>query len=105
MSRKAFIVIYDSTAPEGTGEGAYLQMEVRELTDETEVMAAKAICDDRVGKAKDRDYAKYSGDAPIRGYKATPIKAWMNDDAKNPDGTYLKDIRIEVPIEELKTYI
>ncbi len=96
---EAFIVVYDSTVPEGTGEGAYLQVNVHELMDETEVMAAKTVCDERVGKEKDRDYSKYSGDAPLRGYKASPVKVWMNDDAKNPDGSYLKDVRVEIPID------
>jgi uncharacterized protein YhbP (UPF0306 family) len=90
-----FIVVYDSTAPEGTGEGVYIQATVRELLDD-EVLEAKAICDARLGKTKNRDISTYTGDAPLRGYKATPVKVWINEDANNPDGSYLKDVRVEV---------
>ncbi len=34
---KGFIVIYDSTAPDGEGEGVYMTMNVRELSDEPEI--------------------------------------------------------------------
>ena len=104
-SGEAFLVIYDSTVPEGTGEGVYLQVSVRELSGEAEVMAAKAVCDQRVGKSKDRDITPYTGNAPIRAYKATPVKIWMNSDAKNPDGSYLKDIRAELDLTALKAIL
>jgi len=90
--------------PEGTGEGAYLQMIVKELTEESEVMDAKAVCDKRAGKTSDRDFSKYSGDVPLRGYKASPVKIWMNDDELDTNGKYVKDIRIEVSIDALKSY-
>ena len=94
---KCFIVIYDSTAPEGTGEGVYIQASAQELSDDA-VLKAKAICDARIGKEKDRNISNYTGEASLRGYKAAPIKMWMNDDAKNADGSYLKDIRVEITL-------
>lgn len=99
---EAFLVIYNSTVPEGTGKGVYLQCKVRELTDENEVMAAKQVCDSRIGKTKDHDFSKYSGDAPLRGYQATPYKTWMNSDEVDTEGQYIKDIRVEIALESLK---
>ena len=101
-SKEAFLVIYDSTAPEGTGEGVYIQVSVEELNDETKVLHALKVMDERVGKAKERNFADYSGNAVLHVYKATPQKIWMNDVEEDENGQYIRDIRVEVPIETLK---
>jgi len=104
-TKNVFLVIYDSTVPEGTGEGVYIQAEVLELNEETEVLGALNVLDTRVGKAKERDFASYSGDAVLRGYKAIPKRAWMNDDDKDAQGNYIRDIRVELPLDKLKGFI
>ena len=38
-------------------------------------------------------------------YKVVPDKIWVNDDEKDENGKYVKDIKVEVPTEELKKLI
>lgn len=99
---KVLLVIYDSTVPEGTGEGVYIKAVVSELTDPQEILAAKAILDKRVGKAKERHAESYMGNALLRCYKATTIQSWMNDVEEDENGNYIRDVRVEVSIEVLK---
>lgn len=67
-----FVTIYDSTVPEGTGEGLYLLGRAKELGPE-EGMA-------------------------VHKYKFTPEKIWISDEAKNEDGSYKHDIRVELDL-------
>jgi uncharacterized protein YhbP (UPF0306 family) len=91
-----FIVIYDSTVPEGTGEGVYIKAKASMLTDEKEILDALAVLDKRVGKTKKRKASDFLGEYPRRVYKAVPIKFWMNiDDEIN--GNYI-DNRVEIKI-------
>jgi general stress protein 26 len=101
-TKNVFLVIYDSTAPEGTGEGVYLQATVRELSEKNEILESLKTADSRAGKTKARDHADYCGEAVRRGYKATPTKVWTNDCDRDEAGTYIRDIRVEVDIEQLK---
>jgi nitroimidazol reductase NimA-like FMN-containing flavoprotein (pyridoxamine 5'-phosphate oxidase superfamily) len=101
-NNKVSLVIYNSTVPEGTGEGVYLQCTVKELNSPEEILAAKGVLDERVGKEKERNAQNYMGDNVLRGYKATPVQAWMNDDEKDENGNYVRDIRVEVTLEALK---
>jgi uncharacterized protein YhbP (UPF0306 family) len=101
-NNKVLLVIYNSTVPEGTGEGVYIKAVVSELNSPEEILAAKGVLDKRAGKAKERDAENYMGDATLRGYKATPIQAWMNDDDKDENGNYVRDIRVEVSLEALR---
>jgi hypothetical protein len=72
---RCFAIVYDSTAPEGTGEGVYM-----------------------LGSAE------VSGDAEnaLKKYRFTPIQAWINDEAKDDTGMYTHDIRVELDLEALK---
>jgi general stress protein 26 len=72
---RVFVVIYDSTAPEGTGEGVYMKGMAEEL-DEVEGL--------------------------VRMYRFIPQQIWINDAEKDASGNYLKDFRIELDIEELR---
>jgi hypothetical protein len=69
-SSKVFVTIYDSTAPEGTGEGLYLLGKAEELGPEEGTAVYK--------------------------YKFIPELVWINDEAKNEDGSYKHDIRVEL---------
>lgn len=97
-NNKVFLVIYDSTAPEGTGEGVYTLAKAYELTDENEIAHALKHLDDRTCKEKDPDtrIAGFQGNMPRRVYKAVPEKVWVNDDGE-VNGNYI-DIRIEVDL-------
>ncbi len=103
---RVFAVIYDSTAPEGTGEGVYIEGNAIELTDKEEISVARLQTQSRKGKtANDNDYIQFTGDKIRRIYKLIPKRIWMNDDEKDENGNYIKDIRVEVSIEELKKII
>ncbi|MFZ2763749.1 MAG: pyridoxamine 5'-phosphate oxidase family protein [Minisyncoccia bacterium] len=73
--KRVFVVIYDSTAPEGAGEGVYMKGEAEEL-DEVEGL--------------------------IRMYRFIPQQIWINDAEKDDNGNYLKDFRVELNIEDLR---
>lgn len=88
-----FIVVYDSTAPEGEGEGVYVEAEVEELSDAGEI---NRIRNQKKQKIVD-DAGEFLGNAIRRCYKATPKKFWIND-AEEKDGVFLRDYRIEVKI-------
>lgn len=97
-NNKIFLVIYDSTAPEGTGEGVYIQAKAYQLDDEKEITHALKYLDGRVNKQKDPAIrvAGFQGDMPRRVYKAVPEKVWVNDDGEI-NGNYV-DVRIEVDL-------
>lgn len=92
-----FIVIYDSTVPEGDGEGVYFQAKAVELSDPEQIRLVR-----RIKKGEDKDAPDdFMGEAIRRVYKATPVRAWMND-AEVSNGVFLRDYRVEIPLNELK---
>lgn len=95
-NNQIFIVIYDSTVLEGTGEGVYIQAKAHALTDENEILEALEVLDKRVGKTKERNANEFLGKYPRRVYKAVLEKVWMNGDG-DVNGNYI-DIRMEVDL-------
>ena len=91
-----FIVIYDSQAPEGEGEGVYIEADAIELTDAGEIAS---ICN-RSGLLVFADASSFIGDSIRRVYKAVPKRIWIND-AEFENGEFVRDFKIELPIEEL----
>lgn len=100
-NKNIFIVIYDSTAPAGTGEGVYIKATARELNNTEEIILAHKLLSER-DPAPYWDLEKVQGSSPIRLYKATVEKTWMNGEGES-DGTYV-DTRVEVqlPREPMK---
>lgn len=97
----AFIVIYDSTVPEGEGEGVYTEVNVEELSDPAEIARVRRIKKgDNYVEAPDA----FLGDAVRRVYKAVPQKMWVND-AEVTNGVFVRDFRNEVSVDELKAII
>lgn len=86
---RVFIVIYDSTAPEG--EGVYMEADVIELSDADEI---NKIRNAKKGK-EINDAENFLGGAVRRCYKATPSRMWMND-AEVRNGDFIRDYRVEV---------
>jgi nitroimidazol reductase NimA-like FMN-containing flavoprotein (pyridoxamine 5'-phosphate oxidase superfamily) len=78
---KIFLVIYDSTVPEGTGFGVYIQARAEKLLDKNEIHAALQYLYERKNK-KPRQPEEFLGEYPRRVYKAIPEKVWINDDAE-----------------------
>ncbi len=87
-----FIVIYDSTAPDGEGEGVYIEATAEEFTTEEEVN--KAL---RINSHNTEDAKEFLGENIRRCYKATPQKMWVNE-AEEKEGVFLRDYRVEVDI-------
>lgn len=73
--KRVFVVIYDSTAPDGLGEGVYMQ-----------------------GEAEEHD--EYEG--VLRIYTFRPSRIWINDEVRDENGNFKHDIRVELAIERLK---
>lgn len=96
-NKDVFIVIYNSTVPEGDGEGVYIAAKAYELNDPEEIRLA---C--RIKKGPDMDVPDdFMGDAIRRVYKAMPHRVWMND-AEAKDGVVVRDYRVEVSLAELR---
>lgn len=75
-NRTAF-VLFDSSMPEGTGEGVYgigiiKELEGKELEKGIQCLYA------RMNK-KPKDSKNFCGPSPLRIYKLVPEKFWMND--------------------------
>ncbi len=93
VNKNIFFVIYDSTAPAGKGKGVYIKATATELDDPEEInLAHRLICDRHI--APYWKLAQVQGGAPIRLYKATPEKVWINGGGEE-NGHYI-DTRIEV---------
>lgn len=74
-THRAAIVVYDSTAPAGTGKGVYIQARVEELTDEQGMIHALAVLERR-GWKKPLDEVR--GSSIHRVYRAIPEQMWIN---------------------------
>jgi uncharacterized pyridoxamine 5'-phosphate oxidase family protein len=95
---EVFIVMYDSTVPEGEGVGLYIEATATEVTDSDEITFARRI---KKGSDYDRPADDFLGDAVRRVYKAMPQRVWLND-AEMRDGVFIRDYRIELSLEQLQ---
>ncbi|MEK6848204.1 MAG: pyridoxamine 5'-phosphate oxidase family protein [Nanoarchaeota archaeon] len=98
-NNNVFLVIYDSTVPEGQGEGVYVEAKAYELSDKKDIAHALSRLDGRVNK-KPHSPSQFLGNMPRRVYKAVPEKIWVNDDGEI-NGNYI-DVRIEVDLLDEK---
>lgn len=92
-------VVYDSTAPAGTGEGVYLKARAELLHSSSEVARARTALLARLG-LRMNDADDFTASRAISCYRATPTALWINgivDEA----GVYVKDCRVELPLEVL----
>lgn len=96
---KVAIVIFDSRAPEGEGDGVYLEAKAEEVKDETEITDAMEILNKRV--TKDEFRVKKIGEVTDQGvwriYKATPLKISKLTEGELINGQYV-DKRVEVKL-------
>jgi len=89
------LVIYDSTVPEGTGAGVYVQAKATEITDEKEIQHAIPFLYGRKNKSP-RPSSSFIGDSPRRIYKAVPGKIWVNT-TQEINGQPC-DVRVEIKL-------
>lgn len=74
-----FLVAYDSTVPEGSGEGVYVKATAEELNDPDDITRALTCFYARKNKTPRRP-EEFMGEYPRRMYKAVPEKFWVNFD-------------------------
>ncbi len=90
-----FLTIYDSTVPEGDGEGVYIKAKAFELQDPAEIQEAIAHYYHRKSKYV-RDVEEFMGASPRRIYKAVPERVWINGDGE-VNGKFV-DSRVEISL-------
>jgi general stress protein 26 len=94
---EVFIVIYDSTVPEGQGLGVYMQAQARELEDAQEIRRVRTLKKGETGESP----SLFQDNGVRRVYEATPMHVWMNADEVK-DGIFIRDYRVELDVEALK---
>lgn len=94
-NNNVFIVIYDSTVPEGTGRGVYIRAKAYEVSDLKELASALYLMYSRKSKSP-RKILEFLKGYPRRVYKAVPEKVWLNGGA-DINGNYI-DVRKEVDL-------
>jgi general stress protein 26 len=99
---KAFLVIYDSTVPEGTGEGVYVEATAAALSDPAEIDEAMRNLALRAGKQFGPETDRLLEARLQCMYRATPKRVWVNGFESDEQGSYVRDIRIELPVACLK---
>ncbi len=97
VNPNVFLVIYNSTVPEGTGEGVYVQAQASVVTDPREMTKAIYLLYTRKKKTL-RDVSRFLDLKPRRIYKAVPEKVWLNSTEKIGDEDC--DTRIEIELKE-----
>jgi hypothetical protein len=102
---KSFVVIYDSTMPAGTGEGVYFQATVDALQDEDEILTALKVLDGREGNIRKHVASDYTNSSVRYVYRARPSKFWINDIEVDKTGNFIRDIRVELPLDKIKSEI
>ena len=99
-NNKVAIVIFDSSAPEGEGDGVYVEAQVVELDDTQEVEKAMSILSNRVTQEefKIKKIGEVTEEGVWRIYKAIPQSISKLKEGEYINGQYV-DRRIEVNLE------
>lgn len=91
---RIFVVMYDTSAPEGAGQGLYLQMRARMLTTPQEIEVAKRIYDTSFFVHPTKSHVQFLGQCPQRFFKAVPERIWSNTNGQK-EGHFV-DVRREI---------
>jgi len=91
-----FLAIYNSTVPEGTGEGVYVQAQASVVTDPKEMARAIYLLYTRKKKVL-KDISCFLDLRPRRIYKAVPEKVWLNSTERIGDEDC--DTRVEIKLK------
>lgn len=91
---RIFVVVYDTSAPEGAGQGLYLQMRARMLTTPQEIETAKKVYNTSFFVHPTESHAQFLDQCPQRFFKAVPERIWYNADSQKE--RHFVDIRREI---------
>jgi general stress protein 26 len=91
---RIFVVVYDSTVPEGEGLGVYLRMKARLLTNSQDIERASEVYDTRFFKHDFAKHDQFLADCPQGFYTAEPEQVWFNTDSEAD--RHFVDVRQEV---------
>jgi len=98
LNNNVAMVIFDSSAPEGEGDGVYFEAVAEEMKDSTELKNAMNLLNDRMTvekfKINDEDVSE---NGEWRVYKATPVKITKLTEGRYINGQYI-DERTEVKL-------
>lgn len=100
-NNNVFIVVYDSTVPEGQGRGLYIEAQALEVDDPDEVIKARKI---KKGDHHTANPQEFLSDAGRRVYRAIPQNVWIND-AEIKDGVFIRDYKVKVSLEMINGII
>lgn len=87
-----YIVIYDSTAPIGSGEGVYIEASAKEVSDIDTISHALSLNPDNIEQASD-----FIDHQIRRCYQAIPQRMWMNDAEVRGD-IFIRDYKVELDL-------
>jgi general stress protein 26 len=96
------VVIFNSQAPEGEGDGVYIEAKVEEVRDEKEIEYALNIRNLRVtqDEFKVKNPQEVTGEGSWRIYKAIPLKISKLTEGEYINGQYI-DKRIDLDLKRL----
>ena len=95
-----FLVIYDSTVPEGTGQGVYVEAHARVLADLADIIEARRYSSLRAGLPLDDRPDRFLKGGIRQVYRATPKRLWISDAERQGDA-FVRDIRVRLPLGTL----
>lgn len=95
------IVIFNSQAPEGEGDGVYIEAKLVEITEEKDILHAIKLRNNRVTQEefKVKSLHEVIGEGVWRVYKAIPLKIYKLTDGEYINGQYV-DKRVEVKLND-----
>lgn len=98
---RAFLAIFNSAAFLGTGPaaGIYLECAAVELADEADVRHGMEALTTSMRRTSAAPPEKALGASPLRVYRATPERAWMNDIVEQDGFRY--DTRTELDLSRI----
>ena len=100
---RAFVCIYDSTAPPRTATGLYLRGRAEPVLDDgVDRIVARHF--ERVGEQTAMTGASYLADSPERVFRFTPAELWVLGQPEKKDG-HLIDRRVEVALADVQAVL
>lgn len=91
---RIFVVVYDSTVPEGEGLGMYLTVRAKLLTAPQEIARAKRVYDTSFFSHEFASHKQFLAGCPQGFYKAVSERVWHNVDKTQED--HFVDAREEI---------